>query len=99
MVLDVLVISNDALEKINRIFREHKNYKKLLQNITEICKKMEVIFRRYGHEILHNYLGFNVDMEMTRMRMMAIRDLVEDGFLKLPENPKKSLLGMHIILK
>ena len=60
---------------------------------------MEVIFRRYGHEILHNYLGFNVDMEMTRMRMMAIRDLVENGFLKLPENPKKSLLGMHIILK
>jgi hypothetical protein len=38
-------------------------------------------------------------MEMSRMRMMAIRDLVEDGFLKLPENPKKSLLGMHIILK
>ena len=99
VVPDVLVISNDALEQINRIFREHKNYKKLLQNITEICKKMEVIFRRYGHEILHNYLGFNVDMEMTRMRMMAIRDLVEDGFLKLPENPKKSLLGMHIILK
>ena len=99
VVLDVLVISNDALEKINRIFRGHKNYKKLLRNIKETCKKMEAIFRRYSHEILHNSLGFNVHMEMNRMRMMAIRDLVEDGFLKLPEDPKKSLLGMHIILK
>jgi len=30
--------------------------------------------------------------------MMAVHDLVGNGFLQLPEDPKKSTLGMHFIL-
>jgi len=33
------------------------------------------------------------------MRMMSVHDLVDDGTLKLPENPKKSVYGMYIVLE
>ncbi len=34
-----------------------------------------------------------------RRLIMAIHDLVDENVLKLPEDPSKSSLGMHIILK
>lgn len=31
--------------------------------------------------------------------MMAVHDLVDDGFLRVPKDPDKSVLGMYILLK
>lgn len=60
---------------------------------------MEDIFKKYSHKVLHDNLGYNIAMELYAMRMMAIHDLVDDNILKLPEDPSKSSLGMHIILR
>jgi len=98
IVSDLLVLTSESLRKIHQLFSEFKQYEKLTKNVTEAYKNVEAIFKKYSHKVLHDNLGYNVQMEMYAMRMMAIHDLVEDGFLTLPEDPKASSLGMCIVL-
>ena len=99
MIPDVLVIGIEKLREIYRLFREHKNYELLIQNFADMYKKVEEIFKKYTHQVLHSNIGYYIRMELYAIRMMAVRDLVETDFLKLPEDPSKSSLGMHIILR
>ena len=98
ITFDILVIRIEVLRQIHQLFREHKNYELLIQNVADLYKKVEEIFKRYSHQVLHNNIGYNIRMELYATRMMAIHDLVEDGVLKLPKDPKNSSYGMHIIL-
>ena len=99
VIPDILVIMSDHFEKIHQFFREHKNYDLLMQNMTNAYEKVEEIFKKDSHKVLHDNLGYNIRMELYAMRMMAIHDLVDDSILKLPEDPSKSSLGMYIVLK
>ncbi len=98
IIPDVLVITKENFGKIHQLFREHKNYELLIQNFKNLYEKVEEIFKKYSHQVLHDNIGYNIRMELYATRMMAIRDLVDDGVLKLPDDPKKSTLGMCIIL-
>ena len=99
MIPDILVIRTEALEQIHQLFQEHKNYAMLIQNVTDLYEKVEEIFKKYSHQVLHNNIGYNIRMELYAMRMMAIHDLVEENVLKLPPDTSKSSLGMYIFLK
>lgn len=99
IVPDILVFTENQIKKLHRMFVKHKNYKPLLQNCTEVYEKMEAMLRQYNHRVLHENMGYNIKMEMFDMRMMAVHDLVDNGFLKLPENPETTTLGMHLIMK
>ena len=99
IIPDILVIRIEDLRQIHQLFREHRNYEPLFQNYTYLYEKLEGIFKKYSHQVLHNNIGYNIRMELYATRMMAIHDLVEENVLKLPEEPSKSSLGMHIILK
>jgi len=99
MIPDVLVFTAENLDKIHQLFKEHKNYEKLFQNTMDSYKKVEDIFKKYNHKVLHDNIGYNVRMELCAMRMMSIHDLIEDNFLKIPEDTRKSTLGMGIFLK
>ena len=98
VVPNVLVITKENHRHIRNLFREHKNYQKLAQNVMDAYERLESIFKKYSHQVLHDNLGYNIRMELCAMRMMAYHDLVLNGFLKMPEDPKKSSLGMHIML-
>jgi hypothetical protein len=99
LIPDVLILTNENLNKIHTLFREHKNFEPLTQNIYDSYKKIESIFKKYSHRILHDNLCYNIRMEMYSMRMMTIHDLVDKDFLKLPEDTSKSTFGMNILLK
>ena len=99
MIPDILVIRIEVLRQIHQLFREHRNYELLTANFANLYEKVEEIFKKYSHPVLHKNIGYNIRMELYATRMMAIHDLVEDNVLKLPEDSKKSSLGMHIILK
>jgi len=99
LIPDILVIRIEKLRQIHQLFREHKNYELLIQNVTNLYEKVEEIFKKYSHQVLHNHIGYNIRMELYATRMMAIHDLVEENVLQLPEEPSKSSLGMHIFLK
>ena len=99
MIPDILVIKIEDLKIIHQLFREHKNYELLISNIADLYKKVEEIFKKYTHQVLHNNIGYYIRMELYAIRLMAIHDLVEENVLKLPEDRSKSSLGMHIILK
>ena len=99
MIPDILVIKIEDLKIIHQLFREHKNYELLILNIADLYKKVEEIFKKYTHQVLHNNIGYYIRMELYAIRMMAIHDLVEENALKLPEDTSKSSIGMHIILK
>ena len=98
VVPDVLVVTKENNKRIHQLFCEHKNYEKIAQNVMDAYEKLENIFKKYSHQVLHNNLGYNIRMELYAMRMMAYHDLVLNGFLKMPDDPKKSSLGMHIML-
>lgn len=99
IVPDILVMTDEQLNEIHRFLKEHKNYPALIENATSAYKKLNEIFQNYSHEVLHNSLDYYISAEMYTMRMMAVHDLVENGFLQLPADPKKSTLGMHFILR
>ena len=99
MIPDILVIRIEKLRQIHQLFREHKNYELLIKNVADLYEKVEEIFKKYSHQVLHDNIGYNIRMELYATRMMAIHDLVDENVLKLPEDTSKSSLGMHIILK
>ena len=99
IIPDVLVITTEKCKRIHQLFHEHKNYDKLVQNVTEAYKAIETIFKKYSHPVLHSNIGYYIGAELFNMRMIAIHDLVEDEFLKLPEDFNKSSLGMYLMLK
>ena len=70
----------------------------LVQNVTDLYKKVETILKKYTHQVLHKNMEFYIGMELYAMRMMAIHDLVEEGYLKLPDDPSKSSLGMALFI-
>ncbi len=98
IIPDILVITSENFNLIHQLFQEHKNYEILIQNMKDSYLKVEGIFKKYSHKVLHNNIGYNIRMELYTTRMMTIHDLVENEYLKLPEDTSKSVLGMHIIL-
>ncbi|MBE6643347.1 MAG: sigma-70 family RNA polymerase sigma factor [Ruminococcaceae bacterium] len=98
-VPDILVFENGSYEEINRIFKEHRNYGKLLQNTKRAYNAIEALFKKYSHRVLHDSLGYYIKMEMYAMRLMAIHDLVDQKLLFPPEDTSKSTYGMHVMLK
>ena len=99
MIPDILVIRSEDLNRIHQLFCEHKNYEFLIKNVANLYTEVEAIFKKYSHQVLHNNIGYYIRMELYATRMMAIHDLVEENVLKLPKDPSKSSLGMHIFLK
>ena len=98
IISDVIVFSNDILAQINQMFKEHRNYDKLMENMSLAYDKVEEIFKKYSHKILHSNLGYNIRMEFYQMRMMALTDLVNNGVLNSSEISENSTVGMYIIL-
>jgi len=98
IIPDILVMTDEQLEEIHRFLKEHKNYPALMENATTVYKKLNAILQNYSHEVLHYSVDYYISMEMYTMRMMAVHDLVDNGFLQLPDDPKKSTLGMHLVL-
>ncbi len=99
IIPDILIMTENDLEKLHEMLQKHKKFPLLLSLFEDAYEKLKNIFKGYHHKILHDYLGYNIVMELYDTRMMSVHDLVETGFLKLPENPAKSSLGMHIILQ
>lgn len=98
MIPDILVITKESHDQIHRLFREHVNYEMLIKNMKVSYLKLEEIFKKYSHKVLHNNIGYYIRMELYKSRMMAIHDLVECDYLKIPKDTSKSTLGMHVIL-
>ncbi len=99
IVPDIMVFRDGMIAAVEAIIRGHKNYASLTENMTAACDTVEAIFKKYSHRVLHDHIGYYIRMELYAARMMAINDLLADGFLTLPEHPEASSLGMHLILK
>jgi len=99
IIPDILVITGETSAKIKDIIEEHKSYASLLQLFQNAYEELKTIFKGYNHKILHEYLGYNIVMELYQTRMMSVHDLVETGFLNVPENPATSTLGMYLWLQ
>ncbi len=99
IIPDVLVLTGDSLIKIDKLFQEHRAFNELIENINGVYEKVEEIFKKYSHKVLHDSLGYNIRMELYAMRMMSVIDLFGDGRLKLPDNVDNCTAGMYIVLK
>ncbi len=99
IIPDVLVLTSDSLAKIGYLFQEHRNYSKLIENMNCAYDKVEGIFKKYSHRVLHDNLGYNVRMEFYQTRMMSMNDLIADGILKCPDNPENTTALMYVVLK
>lgn len=98
-VFDILMIEKENHKKIRKLLESHKNYEALLATFIEANKSLEEILKKYSHKTLHDTFGYYVRTEMYKIRMMCIHDLVDSGFITVPEDPAKSNIGMYIIMK
>lgn len=98
-VFDILMITKDNHKKIREMLASHKNYEALIANFIDANKNIEEIFKKYSHKTLHETLGYYVRMEMYKIRMMSIHDLVDSSFITLPDEPANSSIGMYLIMK
>ncbi|MBP3568244.1 MAG: hypothetical protein J6K04_03660 [Lachnospiraceae bacterium] len=99
IIPDILVITKTAERNIKKKMEEHKKYATLLRYFQETYEEVKSIFKGYSHKILHDHIGYNIFMEMYNTRMMSVHDLVESGFLKIPEPPYSSTVGMYLWLQ
>ena len=99
VIPDVVVMTEKAMEKLVKMLKKHKNFKALLENCTDAYTRIEALIKRCNHKILYEQLDYYVHSAMYPMRMMALHDLVENGYLALPEKPDTSSLGMYLYLK
>ncbi|MBQ7922539.1 MAG: sigma-70 family RNA polymerase sigma factor [Clostridia bacterium] len=97
-VPDIPVFRDGALDTIHTMLKTHRNYEKLLQNFSDAYGATEKILKKYNHKVLHDTMGYYIAMEMISARMMAVHDLVDAGFMQIPEGTGKSVLGMHMII-
>ena len=95
LIPDIIVWREEYFDKFQSL-SENKNMELLCRNVEAVYKKVGDVFKKCNHQILHKYIGFYIGTELFSMRMMAVHDLVEEGFLKLPDYPNKSSLGMFL---
>ncbi|MBE6691785.1 MAG: sigma-70 family RNA polymerase sigma factor [Ruminococcaceae bacterium] len=98
IIPDILVLTGDRFAKIDQLFQEHRNYNKLMENMNGAYDKVEAVFKKYSHKVLHDNLGYNIRMEFYLMRMMSVNDLFADGVLKAPDNPENTTALMYVVL-
>jgi len=98
-VFDILMIENENRKKIREMLEAHKKFEALMKNFIETNKNIEDIFMQYSHKTLHETLGYYISSEMYDIRMMCVHDLVDSGFITVPEDPAKSNIGMYLIMK
>ena len=97
-VSDVLVLTSDSWDKIGQLFQEHRNYDKLMSNMSRAYDTVEEIFKKYSHKVLHDNLGYNIRMEFYAMRIMSMRDLALDGAFGTAKEQDLFTAGMYIVL-
>lgn len=99
IIPDILVIDKKGEKELKKKMEKHKNYSVLLHYFQGAYEDVKSIFMGCSHKILHKHIGYNIFMELYHTRMMAVHDLVETGFLKVPENPDTSTVGMYLWLQ
>ena len=99
IISDVLVLTSERFAKIDRFFQEYRNYNKLIENMNSAYDKVEAIFKKYSHKVLHDNLGYNIRMEFYQTRGMCVNDLWSDGVLKRSDNLENWTAGMYIVLR
>ena len=99
IVLDIPLYMPGIQKKLFSLLRDHPSYGVLIDNCKGTHDKLHKILEGYSRTIPDNDIEYYISAQMYRMRMMAIHDLVDDGTLKLPENPNTSNLGMCLKLK
>ena len=96
VIPDIIVISDESPAETTEKWPD--DFQPLIQNITDLCGQIESILKKHTHQVLYKNMGFYICMLLQEMRMMSIHDLVEEGYLKLPDDPSKSSLGMALFI-
>lgn len=69
-----------------------------MENMLCAYDKVEEIFKKYNHKVLHDNLGYNIRMEFYKMRRMSVNDLIANGILKCPDDPENTTALMYVVL-
>lgn len=86
VVPDVLVFDGDTYDKMKEIFKSHKLYAKVGEQIRHIMEETKVILIKNSNEVLYSSLGYYAMTLMFNCRMMMINDAVATGWLIPPKN-------------
>ncbi len=64
IISDVIVATYDDFKAIKKMVKEFKGYDNFIKNISETYDKIENIFKKYNHKVLHNTMGYYIHMQM-----------------------------------
>lgn len=99
IIPDILVIYNDDLCKIKRMWNSHPLFEKVMDNIETTFDETMKILRQNANPILHDQLAYCTSMHMLDLRMITIHDEVSSGRLIPPKDPEHSKAAMWLELE
>lgn len=99
VVPDVLVLAEGVKKRCAEIFTTHPQAKELKQEFQRAFAAVVAVLEESIHQELRDEVLYCASMMVTYTRMLAVREEVEVGNLRVPENPKESTVAMWIEYK
>lgn len=98
VIPDILVIPKAAMTQIDGILQAHPLYGNSFDRVLATMNDVREAMKRNLPKRLHGEIPYAASMDMCRLRMMTVNDLVASGGLTIPAEPEKSTLSMWLQL-
>lgn len=98
VIPDILVFEDGALQDLQKAIRKHPLYSEVMEMQQVLFDKIFHILESCHGSMLHQEFTFYASMETLDIRQVIVNKEVENGRLKVPEDPSKSTLAMYMEL-
>lgn len=99
VVLDVVLLEGDVLERIHEIWKAHPLYGKIAKSFQKLFEDTIGVLERKNISSLKEQLAYCASMCVLDNRMMIVHDEVEAGRLTVPEDAEHSKVAMALHIK
>ena len=96
IIPDIIVMTEEKKKRIEKIFESGEQFGALLEKFTEVYDKINMILSCNSNKLLHDSIAYHIGMEMFKIRMMTIHDLMDSGYIKVVDG---ATVGEYMVMK
>ena len=96
IIPDIIVMTEEKMNRIEKIFESGKTFGALLKIFTETYDKINKILSRNSNKLLHKSIAYHIGMEMFKIRMMTVHDLMDSEYIKAVDCAS---VGEYLVMK
>lgn len=95
-VADILVISQENMQKVQGILKEHPLCAQIMENMQEAFDATVRTLKKYNTPSLDEQFMYCASMKILDIRMMLVHSAVRSGALVVPEEEERRKVGMWL---